>query len=574
MPNPKIENQLNLALDVTESEKNKSSNLNVGFNETTRLWTVILRYTGTLDNVRELLSSYNIPIKIWELLSFYAVMELPEDLINVVADFENIIYIEKPKRLYFQIINSISVSCINPARGVFNNLYGNGVTVAIIDSGIDARSPAFRNSDGTSRISLLWDQNTDTVYDNQSINEALLSGGSSISTDNTVLPADTSGHGTAVASIAVGNYNTYYNSPSDIGIATRSNIIVVKLGTPDATSFPRTSELMRAIDFCVRYGFENNVPIVINLSFGNNYGSHDGTSLLETYIDSVANIGRTTIVAGTGNEASFAIHTSGTVTENTTATIELNIAPYEPTINIQLWKNYSDIFDISLISPSGRQISIPNGSNATRYGLDSTDILVYYGTASPYSVNQEIYIDFLPKDLYITGGLWKIELTGRKISVGNFQMWLPESSILNGSGFLNPNPDATFTIPSTASSVISVGAYNGYTLSYASFSGRGYNGVAPFSNNKPDIVAPGVNITAISPSGLITVSGTSFATPIVSGVAALLCQWGIIDGNDPWLYGEKIKAYLRRGAFQLPGEKTPSPKTGWGAVCLYDSLPL
>ena len=33
--------------------------------------------------------------------------------------------------------------------------------------------------------------------------------------------------------------------------------------------------------------------------------------------------------------------------------------------------------------------------------------------------------------------------------------------------------------------------------------------------------------------------------------------------SDPYLYGEKVKAYLRRGARQLPGFDTyPNPQVG------------
>jgi hypothetical protein len=42
-------------------------------------------------------------------------------------------------------------------------------------------------------------------------------------------------------------------------------------------------------------------------------------------------------------------------------------------------------------------------------------------------------------------------------------------------------------------------------------------------------------------------------------------EWGIIRGNDPYLYGEKLKAYLRRGAKALQGsEKLPNDLIGWG----------
>ena len=85
---------------------------------------------------------------------------------------------------------------------------------------------------------------------------------------------------------------------------------------------------------------------------------------------------------------------------------------------------------------------------------------------------------------------------------------------------------------------------------------------------KPDLAAPGVNILAPDTfGGYGYFTGTSFATPFVTGAAALLMQWGIVDGNDPFLYGEKVKAYLRRGARELPGfTEYPNPQVGYGAL--------
>lgn len=119
------------------------------------------------------------------------------------------------------------------------------------------------------------------------------------------------------------------------------------------------------------------------------------------------------------------------------------------------------------------------------------------------------------------------------------------------------------TIPATARRVIAVGAYDSLVDSYADFSGRGSR-MLPYL--KPDLVAPGVNIVAPVPGGgYRIVTGTSFATPFVSGSAALLMQWGIVNGNDPYLYGEKVKAYLRKGARPLPGyEEYPNEEVGWG----------
>ena len=64
------------------------------------------------------------------------------------------------------------------------------------------------------------------------------------------------------------------------------------------------------------------------------------------------------------------------------------------------------------------------------------------------------------------------------------------------------------------------------------------------------------------------------AAPFVTGGAALLMEWGIRFQNDPYLFGEKVKAYLQRGARPLPGfEVYPNPQVGYGALCVRDSLP-
>ncbi len=45
-------------------------------------------------------------------------------------------------------------------------------------------------------------------------------------------------------------------------------------------------------------------------------------------------------------------------------------------------------------------------------------------------------------------------------------------------------------------------------------------------------------------------------------------------GNDIFLYGEKVKAYLRKGARPVRGEtEYPNARVGWGALCVADSLP-
>lgn len=575
MADQKIENLLNLALSASEEEREKSLELDVGYYPVARTWEVIIKYSGTLGQVREIAES------VVELSNEFAIVTVREDRLEALAGIEAVEYIEKPKRLFFQVENGRRVSCMTSVQIRPPKLYGTGVLVAIIDSGIDYANLDFRNADGTTRIYALWDQTIPgnppegyvqgTEYTQEKINEALQQ--ENRTERMKIVPSeDRSRHGTAVAGIAAGNGRGSKGARYQ-GVASESGILVVKLGTPREEGFPRTTELMQAIDYVVKKAQRAGRPVAINISFGNTYGSHTGTSLLERFIADIANLWKSVICIGMGNEGASAGHTAGILKENTEERIPLAVQMKETAINVQIWKSYHDIVDISLISPAGVQIGpIPEVIGTQRFVVGDTEILLYYGEPSPFHVSQEIFIEFLPKDSYITPGIWQFVLTPRKIVTGEYDLWLPSENVLNrGTAFRYPTERGTLTIPSTSQRVISVGAYDSLTFAYADFSGRG--GLE--GESKPDLVAPGVDITAPTPSGIYqTFTGTSFATPFVSGAAALMMEWGIVRGNDPYLYGEKVKAYLRRGARPLPGfTEYPNPQVGYGALCLRDSLP-
>lgn len=566
MDNQKRENLLNLALDTAPEERERSEELEVGYNPQERTWELIVRYSGDLSVLRDQ------GIQVEQLLNGYAILTVPEDRIGAVSRLPQIEYIEKPKRLFFAVNMAKAASCITPVQSGSLNLTGKGVLTAVIDSGIDYLHPDFRNPDGTTRIVELWDQSRDRVYTAGEINRALESGSRRAALE-LVPSVDLSGHGTAVAAIAAGNGRE--SGGLYRGVAYDSSLLIVRLGIARADGFPRTTQLMRALDYVVRKAAELGMPMAVNISFGNTYGSHDGTSLLETYIDSIAGYGRTVISVGTGNEGSAGGHTGGRLEMGVPEDVELLAGPYETGLSLQLWKDYVDEFTIELIAPSGQSLGLINprlGPQTLRYG--GTQILLYYGEPSPYSQAQEIYLDFIPTEDYLDSGIWIIRLNPVSLVSGQYSMWLPARAVLNpATRFLRATPDTTLTIPSTAASVISVGAYDDSYQAYADFSGRGFT--RSTNQIKPDLVAPGVDlVTARSGGGYEAVTGTSFAAPIVTGSAALLMEWGIIDGNDPFLYGEKVKAYFIRGARHLPGfDVWPNPMAGWGALCVRDSLP-
>lgn len=554
----KIENQLNLAINIPEDERVRTQDLDTGYNMTENEWELIVKYNGNIET-----AAMNIVDSLKVLLGGYALVRIKQERIDEFAALREVIYIEKPKKLYFELENSGSVSCLD-FQYTDSALDGSGVITAIIDSSVDYRHPDFMTEEGKTRIIELYDENTGRVYSEDDINAAI--GG-----DLSRVPVeDVSGHGTHVAGIAAGNgraSNGRYR-----GVAYKSRLLIVKLGNDLYFSSAR---LMEALDYVIRKSASLSMPVAINMSFGNNYGAHDGTSLLETYINAVADIWQCVIVAGSGNEAARKIHVMHDFAKAAAPVIstELVIGRYEPSIDIQIWKNYADIYRITLTAPDGRRYGPVQGDDViTVFRAGSTEIYVYFGQPSPYSVNQEIFIQMIGAD-YISSGIWIIEAEALDVRDGIYHMWLPAGNFVSSdTGFTKSSPDVTLTIPSTSYNVITVGAYNGRTGSYADFSGRGYTRV--IRTVKPDIVAPGVNIMSPAPGGGYSVqSGTSMAAPFVTGAAALLMQWGIVKGRDPYMYGAKIKAQLIRGAVPLRSVPVPSERAGWGALCVRKSIP-
>lgn len=570
MTDQKLETVLELALSTDEIQREQSNSLNVGYDPTTKRWELIVKYSGS--------PVFPDFVTFFPLSGGYAIVSVSENYITALSEMPEIEYIEKPKNLVLSLYEARTASCITPVQNPPLSLDGSGVLVGIVDSGIDIFHPDFRNEDGTTRIRELWDQtvpnetesffNRGRIYTSEDINRALAEN------DRSFPSRDLSGHGTHVAGIAAGNGRASQGRQK--GVAPASSLLIVKLGNAFPEGFPRTTELMLGMEYCVRRSMEWQLPLAMNISFGNSYGSHDGTSLLETYIDNLAGLGRTTICIGSGNEGNKGRHTSGTLKTSQTTQIELAVASNETSLNLQIWKNYVDTFRIRLLSPSGNDIFLTARTPGVHKDiLDSTQLLWYLGEPSPYSTSQEIYLEMLPVtgNTYIQGGIWKFQLIPENIVDGSYNLWLPsENSINPDTRFLVPIENTTLTIPSTASAPISVAAYNSNTDTFASFSGQGYTSL---SLAKPDIAAPGVDILSTAPGGGYTRNtGTSMATPFVTGSAALLMQYGIVQNRDPYLYGQKIKAYLQRGARHLPAEKIyPSPMIGWGVLCLKDSLP-
>ena len=429
-------------------------------------------------------------------------------------------------------------SCITVGGKNVGGLTGKGVIVGIIDSGIEYTHREFRG-----RILYIWDMSEDRVYTKEEIE------------NGDIGERDINGHGTAVAGIACGEKGVAYES-SIIAAAIRRN---------------SQEDIMRAIEFIEEKGRELGMPVVINISYGTNSGSHNGQSYFEQYIDRISSEYNTVIVVSSGNEGDKGHHYRGQGNND----IEFNIGGSLPSIHMELWKNFADSYTYEIISPNGNTGGVLDENNrVSDFILQSTQITITINDPEPDRVDQSIYID-LKGIKFVDSGIWRLKIRAVNKVADGYSIWMPVGEgVDENTRFLSPEIRTTLTIPSTAYRALTVGAYDPVSGAMAPFSGRGYTREVEYV--KPDIVAPGVNIeTAALGGGYTVFTGTSAAAPFVTGAAALLMEWGIVKGNDPNMYGERLKAFLRRYAARDRSISYPNINEGYGKLCLrnvYDSL--
>lgn len=448
----------------------------------------------------------------------------------------------------------------------------------------DNRTNTRRNNISNHSSTIDNPYNLGVIFSEEDLNRLLMPKSSSVSSDSSTFsvtaPAsellspseDISGHGTHIAGICSGNGRA--SNGNNQGVAPESSLIVVKLKNETASVYTDYANLMMAVDFAVRFANSRSLPLSINISYGSNDGSHTGSSLLELFMEQVSLYGKNVICAATGNEGLTRRHASlNTISHQNTydKSIDFTIAPGERSLYLEIWQTFADDFFYELFAPSGLESFVfPAVPGIYAYMIADTTIYLTINNPTPYQPFRQYFLSFSSNTTFITSGTWELHIASTptgKIVDGRLQFWLPSKEATNSAtGFLSPSSDMTFTIPSTASSVISVSGYDSSLNVFAPFSGQG------FSNNrhtKPDLCAPAVNILSTAPGGGYTIrTGTSMAAPFVTGAAALLMQHGIVNGNDPFLYGEKTKAYLWKSARPLPAfSEYPNEKTGWGALC-------
>ena len=494
----------------------------------------------------------------------YGIITLPVDNLQAINQVPGIQYLELSKVLYTSDASSMRAACVT---GLWQstNLTGAGVLVGFIDTGIDYTLRAFRTEEGESRIEFLYDLAAGgLVYTKAQIDEALAS------TDpySVVDFRDSTGHGTHVAGIACAGGDI---DRENYGAAYRSSIAMVKITGVEGVNFSLSSQIMRGIKFLIDRGREINQPLVINLSWSTNDGAHNGSSILEQYINTISGVERVTFVIAAGNEGDRAHHAGGELGEE--ENIQIRVSSGEAGVILQLYKPILSDLTLEITNPLGNRTGVIPVRQGYREIPIGNDIVLLYDTGpKPFNLEGEVIITILSRENTVAAGQWNVRLINTGEIGGRYDIWLPISeNIRAGTRFLQPDVYNTLGIPATVENVISVGSYNSMTNSISSFSGRGIYGEGFI---KPDIVAPGEGIVSTLPGGSFgPKTGTSMAAPHVSGICALLMEWGIVQGNDAFLYGDRLKYYLITGARRRRAEEDyPNPTWGYGTVCALDSF--
>lgn len=510
-------------------------------------------------------------------------------------------YSAVPKLYSLLDVTSMDAAGITPAGElpVLNN-QGAGVIVGFVDTGINYTDSLFRNVDGSTRIIGIWDQTNNSDNSNNIENETVkpfsafsaLYGTQytaeeinlALNSDNpaSIVPTrDENGHGTFLASIAAGNRD---ERAGFSGAAPQASIAMVKLKPAkqylrdfyliqDGAEAYQENDIMMGVSYLYFLARKYSMPLVVCIPLGTNMGSHMGMSRLGQYLNQVSLSNGSAVITAAGNETGARHHFRAVMDASTDeVTAELRVGEREAGFSMELWAENMGVYTVGFISPTGevaREISVPlRGENTVSFLLEQTQITVYTQIADVSAGSQFIFMRFENP----MSGIWRILIQNSLDIRETFHLWLPVRGFISDETyFLRPNPDTIITDPGNAQYPITVTAYDHTRNSIYIHASRGYSRSGQI---KPDLAAPGVNILGASSSGrrLTRMSGTSVSAAHLAGAAAILLNWGILDGNYPYLNTPVLKSIFVRGAQRNPALTYPNREFGYGMLDLYEAF--
>ncbi len=517
----------------------------------------------------------------------FAVIYAPKSTVGEV-ELNSISYNSIPKCYTYMDAESLQASGVLQLHDhPYLALRGRGTMVAVIDSGIDYQSPAFRNGN-SSKILEIWDQTIPAgpseyvpfgrVFSKEEIDLALAS-----ENPLEVVPSlDENGHGTMMAGTAAGKV---IEEERFSGAAPEASLIVIKLKPakdylrdfylyPQGVDLFQEDDIMLAIAYARQCAIRYQMPVSICIGLGTNKGSHDGYSPLCQTIDYMAGFTRNAISIAAGNEGAARHHYEGVLERNRPEnTAELRVGEKTTQFSMEFWGSAPELFRITIESPTGEAQQVSTALRGNTQDLSfvfvDTRILVNYVPIERYSGNTLVYFRFL----HPAPGIWRIRVQGRDVDGAEFHMWLPVTGLIpDDTFFLQPSPYHTVTSPGDAQDGMTMTAYDYRDGSLYPLASRGFT---PAGVIKPNFAAPGVEIKIPLVGGNFgTASGTSLAAAQNAGVSALLFEWAVIRGNEPFFTGNSVKNYLQRGARRDDGRLHPNPDWGYGKIDLYHTFEL
>jgi subtilisin family serine protease len=495
-----------------------------------------------------------------EVTQGFIVGRMPVEVVRYISNWPSVTYMEPSRQLRKMLDLSrpavlADVVQSGTGAGLQGVPYtGIGSLVGIVDTGLSASHRDFYDNGSLSSPRVTWFG---------------FAGASAAGIDS-------GGHGTHVSGIAAGN--GFSSRGTYTGMAPGARMLFYQ------TSFFDT-DILAGLDKI--FTTAGNAPVSVNLSLGGATGPHDGTSLFESAVNNFATgiAGSKRILAvAAGNEGDLKEHFHGVVTTLGGSTTFSVMVPVPSTGSpgpepIDLWaagtnlpgrQNEYDEYTVSVTGP-GFTLTTLSGQTAISAGFLAVSNRV--DTSVP---NGATHITITPTNALVLGTL-SITLTrtragGNGVIDGYIDIDPNQASAFS-AGFSPATTEGKIIEPANGDNVVSVAAWVtrntpdnwGAVGSIAAFSS---SGPTRDGRQKPDIAAPGANIYSARsrdanflPSEIVTsndnyaiMSGTSMATPHVTGIAALIWQ------SNASLTGAQMRERIRR---ESDGVGTV-PNTAWG----------